>query len=67
MSDGISLGKARCTRSTDKAIMVWLDSEPRGARWIPQSCVHDDSEVYEAGQTGNMVVHEWWAEKEGLT
>jgi hypothetical protein len=32
-------------------------------RWIPQSVVHPDSEVYKKGQKGKVIVYTWWAEK----
>jgi hypothetical protein len=38
-----------------------------GEIWIPKSCIHDDSEVYDAlnNATGDLVVMRWFAEKEG--
>lgn len=34
--------------------------------WVPKSVIHDDSEIWEGGQeTGDLVVQDWWAEKEG--
>ena len=62
---GISLGKARCVGSSTKAICVVLEGSPL-QRWVPQSVVHDDSEVYKRGDSGNLVVMLWWAEKEKL-
>jgi hypothetical protein len=69
MSEPLKLGKARCHRSTDKAILVTLEDEGTKQRWIPQEAIHDDSEVYESGQTGQLVIVEgcWWARKEGLS
>jgi hypothetical protein len=65
MSDeAVSLGAGRAIRTTDKAILVDLDSGEEV--WVPKSCLHDDSEVYEEGHAGNVVVKEWWALKEGL-
>lgn len=65
--EGTEIGKGKCVRATAKAILVELE---RGkAVWIPNSCVHDNSEVYEVGEEGNegtVVVKTWWAEKEGL-
>lgn len=34
--------------------------------WVPQSQIHDDSEVFSAGHFGRLVVAQWFAEKEGL-
>lgn len=70
MSKPLSLGKARCHRSTAKAILVTLDDEGGvKQRWVPQDCVHDDSEVYQSGQSGKLVVVDgsWWARQEGFS
>ncbi len=54
----------RCIRESAKAILC---VGPTGKeRWIPSSVVHDDSEVYRQNDFGTLVVHRWWAEKEGL-
>lgn len=62
--NGVSIGDARVVRETDRALLVDLDSGER--KWIPKSVVHDDSEVYELETEGDLVVLEWWAEKERL-
>ena len=54
---------AKCLRATAKAILVTAP-ELKGEVWIPQSAVHDDSEVWKPGQEGRLVVLEWFAEKE---
>lgn len=64
MMSGISLGDGRCIRQTDRAILVQLESGEE--LWIPQRCVHEDSEVYAADHEGDVVVESWWAEKENL-
>ncbi len=61
MSQPISLGKAKCVAATDKAIQVVL--EEGRILWVPQSVVHDDSEVYSKGDQGELVVELWWAEQ----
>ncbi len=33
--------------------------------WIPKTVVHDDSEVYKDGDSGTLVVKDWFAEKRG--
>lgn len=63
--DPIGIGDGTCRAQTDKAIMVVLEDDGR-AIWIPQSCVHADSEVWEHGQSGRVVVLTWWAAKENL-
>lgn len=34
--------------------------------WVPQSQVHDDSEVYQEGDKGALVCSEWIAESKGF-
>jgi hypothetical protein len=45
----------QCTGATQRAIFVRMPGE-RSDRCIPLSVVHDDSEVYESGHAGNLVV-----------
>lgn len=60
----VSLGKGVCRRKTEKAILVRF---PNGVeQWIPQSVVHDDSEVWTTdadGNEGDVVVQAWWHEE----
>ena len=61
-----SLGKAEVLYAREKALHVKLEND---IRWVPRSVVHEDSEL-EAdaakGETGELFVKVWWAEKEGL-
>lgn len=50
-------------RATEKAIHVTVGGE---ACWIPQSQIHEDSEVWKEGQTGTLIVSRWIAEQKGL-
>ena len=61
----VSLGKVHAKHFTDKAVLVEF---PDGdEQWVPLSQIHDDSEVYdEAHCDGELVVTQWFAEKEGL-
>lgn len=36
-----------------------------GKKWIPKSQIQDDSEVYEKGGEGVLVVSSWLAQQEG--
>jgi hypothetical protein len=47
-----------------KAIKVDMPDVADGA-WIPLSLIHDDSEVYDEGHEGTLIVAEWFAEKKG--
>ena len=46
---------------TDKALLCLINNEEV---WIPKSVIGDDSEVYERGDVGKLVVAEWFARKE---
>lgn len=54
----------RCDAQTEESILVRasIDGRRRSV-WIPQSVVHDDSEVWRDCQRGKVVVKRWWAEK----
>ena len=48
---------------TDKAILVNIEGKDK---WVPISQIDDDSEVYQKGDTGALIVSEWWAVESGL-
>jgi len=55
-----------CVHSTSNAIKVTpIHSHKPIPFWVPQECVHDDSEVYKTGQEGKLVVKMYWAIKQG--
>lgn len=59
------MGSATPKRETDKALLVFVD-DLDDEIWIPKSAIHDDSECYSMkGGAGDLVVEDWWAEKEG--
>lgn len=70
---GSSRGKSEDTvtvtavaiRQSAKALLVRVGDKEA---WIPQSVIHDDSEVFDKTHTtpAKLVVHGWWARKEGL-
>ena len=51
---------------TEKAIKVRIPGE--GEKWMPKAAVADESEVWSLANKGpgNLVLHDWFAEKEGL-
>jgi hypothetical protein len=55
---------AEIIKDTGKAILINAPEfdEPQ---WVPQSQVHDDSDIYQEGEEGDLAVKTWWAEKEG--
>jgi hypothetical protein len=59
--------KAKLKAKTDKAILVYVHDFDEDY-WIPSGQVHDNSEIYDGcdvGETGNIVVTSWIAEKKG--
>lgn len=63
--DSHSLGTGRVSVSTDKALLIEIDDLDAEV-WIPKSAIHSNSEVWKIGQEeGDVVVHRWFAEKEG--
>ena len=32
---------------------------------VPKSCIHDDSEIWKAGERGTISIKRWFAEKQG--
>jgi len=60
---GFEVGQAECLRDSGKALLCRIDGV--GEEWIPQSQIHDDSEVYGDGDAGALVVRTWFAEKQG--
>jgi hypothetical protein len=54
----------KCVAETSKAIKAEL--EDGAQHWIPKSMLSDDSEVYEEGTDGKLIVKSWFCEKEGI-
>lgn len=50
-------------RASDNALLCIIDGKEV---WIPQSVIHDDSDVYKMGTEGTLIIHEWFAIKKGL-
>jgi hypothetical protein len=61
----VDIGQGECVIERDAAILVTMADEygSQVDRWIPKSCLHDDSEVYKYGHVGKVVVRAWWAEE----
>ena len=53
----------RVIKSTEKAILCLIEGEEY---WIPQSQIDDDSEVWQAGDQGELVISTWIALQKGL-
>lgn len=67
MSDSVEFPNCYAEAETAKALLVKIEGFP-GARWVPKSQIHEDSEVFDEDdhRSGTLVVKQWWAEKEGL-
>jgi hypothetical protein len=50
-------------RPTDMAVLCESDGSEY---WIPQSQIDDDSEVWEEGDEGMLVISKWIADQKGL-
>jgi len=50
-------------KKDDGALYCKIDGN---SYWIPKKLIHDDSEVYEEGTSGNLIIPEWFAEKEEI-
>lgn len=50
-------------KETDKALLVEIDGDEQ---WIPKTAVHEDSEVYQEGDEGDLVLKGWFAQKIGV-
>jgi len=59
----VSFEHVRAIKQTASALLCVIEGKER---WVPRSCVDDDSEVYQESQEGTLVVSEWWATKAGL-
>lgn len=58
----IDIADARCIKETEKALLCEIDGKQE---WVPKSQIHDDSEVYQEGDEGHLVVSEWIAKQKG--
>jgi hypothetical protein len=67
MQKPLSLGRARAIQGTPKALKVVLHDEDNRTLWIPCSVIHDDSEVYESLDEGELRIIDrcWWARDNG--
>lgn len=59
----VAFDGVECVHATDAALLCVIDGDEH---WIPQSQVDDDSEVYEDGGEGTLIISEWIAIQKGL-
>lgn len=61
--DSVEIEDVTVVTETPAALLCEID----GAQtWIPKSQIDDDSEVYQAGTEGKLVISEWIAKEKGL-
>lgn len=53
-----------CVEETPKALKLRRNDDGN-TFFVPKSVVHEDSDVYEQGTDGKLIVKSWFAEKEG--
>lgn len=61
--DKHEIDDCKAVGASEKAIKV--TTPDHGVVWVPRSVIHDDSEVYEDGHDGRLVVKSWFAAKQG--
>ena len=59
-----TIADAEAVGETDEAICVYAPLFDEDV-WVPRSQIDDDSEVWEKGHMGDLIVSEWFAEKRG--
>ena len=67
---GFLVGTGRVVAATKLALRVELDdtevdTDDEGCLWVPRSFLHEDSEIYDEGHSGELIVKEWAADKLG--
>jgi len=64
MAEVVEIHECTAVKDTGQALLIEFDDGD--AAWIPHSQIHDDSEVYQEGDTGTLVVTKWIAQKRDL-
>lgn len=59
----VKLDDVRAIKETDAALLCDINGEEI---WIPKSQIDDDSEVWQEGDDGVLIISEFIAEKKGL-
>lgn len=62
--EGVWFSEARCLRANGDSL--YCDLGRGKARWVPRAALHNDTEVLDVGDHGDLVVASWWAENEGI-
>ena len=59
----VELTDVEAKKETEKAILCDIDGKEM---WIPKSQIDDDSEVFEEGHYGTLIITDWIAEQKEL-
>ena len=63
----VSIEGARGLRKSKSGQALLCDVGLDDPVWVPQSLISQDSEVYKPdGETGVLIIPEWWAVENGL-
>ena len=62
-SEPVTFEKSQAVAESTKALLCIIDDEEY---WIPKSQIHEDSEVSEVGDEGDLIISEWLAIEKGL-
>lgn len=63
-SEPVTFESTTCIAETAMAILVRFDGG--NEHWVPKSVIKDESEVNEKDDTGDLVLPEWFVEKNGI-
>lgn len=68
--DGFEVGEVECTKGTGLSLLCKVLESSCTLKegedfWVPLSQVHDDSEVYQLGDRGKLIVSNWLADERG--
>lgn len=76
MDEKATIKNAKCVYASPKALKVQIPrtgkalgpTKEKREVWVPHSAIHDDSEVYNAGDNaeGKLVIAPWLAEQLGV-
>ena len=61
-----TVGFERCEAVAETDLAVCVEGITDEDVWVPKSQISDDSEVWKKGDEGELIITEWFAEKEGL-
>jgi hypothetical protein len=64
-AEGYAIEDCRGLRLSRSGAAIEVEMDDGTKDWVPLSQIHDDSEVFEPGGSGRLVVTKWLAEQRG--